>query len=319
MWLVGSVVLVLGWLLVPSPAQAVVPPLPAFYAVPDPLSTGAPGTLIKSEDLGPVAGGERYRIMYHSRSIQGADIPVTGLVFVPSGPAPAEPRPVLAWAHGTTGAADQCAPSLGGYDPVYLTQWLERGYVVAATDYQGMGTPGLHPYLVGDSEGRGVLDSVRAAEALLVAHAGRDVMIFGHSQGGHAALFANELAPTYAPELRILGTIAAAPASQLYAAWNLIQTSPVVGAAVILMGAAFADQYPGLDLHAVFTDEAVARMERRRHDLPARGRGRVRRSDRIGDREDPGRRCARLAGGAARQRTRVSPGCQPGAHRARHR
>ncbi len=239
-----------------TPAAA----LPAFYTVPDPLPAGGPGALIKSEDLGPVPGGERYRVMYHSRSIQGADIAVTGLVFVPSTPAPAKGRPVLAWAHGTTGEADQCAPSLGGYDPVYLTEWLARGYVVAATDYQGLGTPGLHPYLVGDSEGRGVLDSVRAAEALPGSHASDTVMIFGHSQGGHAALFANQLAPTYAPELHVLGTIAAAPASQLYAAWNLIETSAVVGAAVILMGAAFADQYPALRLSDVYTPEAIARM-----------------------------------------------------------
>jgi hypothetical protein len=121
-----------------------------------------------------------------------------------------------------------------------------------------MGTPGLHPYLLGESEGRGVLDSVRAARAFAAASASAATILFGHSQGGHAALFANEIAPTYAPELDVVGAVAAAPASQLVFAFQLIDLGPVTRAAVVMMGAGFASVY-GLDLNAVFTPEAVSR------------------------------------------------------------
>ena len=92
---------------------------------------------------------------------------------------------------------------------------LERGFAVAATDYPYMGNPEPHPYLVGDSEGRAVLDSVRAARLIPEAKAGRKFAVRGHSQGGQAALFTGILARYYAPELRLVGVAAAAPATEL--------------------------------------------------------------------------------------------------------
>jgi dipeptidyl aminopeptidase/acylaminoacyl peptidase len=121
---------------------------------------------------------------------------------------------VASWAHGTSGLADTCAPSK---DPgvvsgtPYLRELLDAGFAVVATDYEGLGTPGLHPYLVGESEGRSVLDAARAAAALPDAGASSNVIVYGHSQGGHAVLFAGELAPSYAPDLNLLGVAAGAP------------------------------------------------------------------------------------------------------------
>jgi pimeloyl-ACP methyl ester carboxylesterase len=143
---------------------------------------------------------------------------VSGTVFAPTGPV-AGRRPVVAWAHPTTGVASRCAPSIGadggaGAIPG-LAELLREGYVVVATDYPGLGTPGPHPYLVGQSEGRAVLDSARAAAALDGAAASTTVGLWGHSQGGHAALFAGQLAPTYAPDLDVVGVAAAAPATSL--------------------------------------------------------------------------------------------------------
>ena len=108
---------------------------------------------------------------------------------------------MVAWAHGTSGIVARCGPSVAraAEEIPSLEEMIQAGYVVTATDYPGLGTPGGHPYLVGTSEGRAVLDSVRAARALPGAGAGADVAIWGHSQGGHAALFAGDLAPTYAP------------------------------------------------------------------------------------------------------------------------
>ncbi len=138
----------------------------------------------------------------------------------PLGEPPAGGWPVVAWAHGTTGVARRCAPTVAdgqaGLARVpELDRLVDAGNVVVATDYPGLGTPGMHPYLVGGSEGRAVLDSVRAAHEVLGADASDVTAVFGHSQGGHATLFAAQLAPTYAPELDLVGAAPMAPPTAL--------------------------------------------------------------------------------------------------------
>jgi alpha-beta hydrolase superfamily lysophospholipase len=110
-----------------------------------------------------------------------------------------------------------------------IEEFMEAGYVIAATDYQGLGTPGPHPYLVGDSEGIGALDSVRAARNLAEAGASADFVVWGESQGGHASLFAGQLASTYAPELNLHGVVGSAPAADLV---DLFKTKTSEGTAV---------------------------------------------------------------------------------------
>jgi alpha-beta hydrolase superfamily lysophospholipase len=207
----------------PSTASS---PSSAFYTPPSPLPPSAPGTLIRSVRVSGVpgvpAGATVWRILYHSTTIYGADVAESGYVIAPPGPAPSGGRPVIAWAHGTTGFAAPCGPSLfrstggGPYLIPALDRYLRAGYVVSAADYQGLGvSDGVHPYLLGSSEGRSVLDAARATSHLAGLRTGRDVIIYGHSQGGHAALFAAELAPTYAPDLHVVGVVAAAPATGL--------------------------------------------------------------------------------------------------------
>ena len=254
--LVGAVVASALALVVPGAAPAVSAedpppviapaPLPAFYDVPDPLPVGQPGDLIRDETVAAEGlHGTLHRVMYHSRSIRGADIAVTGLVVVPDGPAPAGGWPVMSWAHGTTGIADSCAPSLDASGSIgFANSFLDDGWVVVATDYEGLGTPGRHPYIVGDSEARGVIDNVRAAAALGVDISG-DYVVWGHSQGGHAALFALHDAASWAPELHLLGVVAGAPPSQLDVVYDYLVDSPykyyllMVGAAI---NAAYGDE-----------------------------------------------------------------------------
>jgi acetyl esterase/lipase len=189
-----------------------------FYAVPDPLPPGQPGALVRSEPLpqGP-AGALAWRVLYHSRDLNGADILVSGVVVAPSTPAPPGGRTIVSWAHPTTGAAKQCAPSLG-VDPFDLIEGLQdllkAGYVVAASDYPGMGADGPDSYLIGASEGHSVLDAARAARSL-PSGAGDRLLLWGHSQGGQAALFAGQEAATYAPEMALRGVAVAAPATDL--------------------------------------------------------------------------------------------------------
>lgn len=140
-----------------------------------------------------------------------------------------------------------------------VNTFLDKGMVLTATDYEGLGEPGLHPYIVGTSEGRGVLDIVRAARQIGDAAASDRVVIWGHSQGGHAALFANQIASTWAPELKILGTVAGAPATELPLLAAALANSPYSFYEVMVAGG-FAAAYPELALSDVLTDEAIARI-----------------------------------------------------------
>ena len=226
--------------------------LPDFYSVPDPLPETSPGTIIKSEPV-EVAGldGTMSLVMYSSTSVTGQTIPVTGVIVVPNGTAPEGGWPVITGAHGTTGLADTCAPSLKPDEFVPLVNpLLASGYLVVATDFEGLGVPGLHPYIVGDSEAYGTLDIVKAARVFPGANASSRFLVWGHSQGGHAALFAGHDAESYAPELDLVGVVAGAPPSQLLLINSVLQTSPYrhyIAMAAAGINAAYGDTAAPLD------------------------------------------------------------------------
>src|ERR1700722_20204457 len=207
----------------PAPAG-----LPSFYSVPQPLPTTGPGTLLKSERLS-VKGvhGSVYRVMYLSESVSNRPVAVTGLVIVPQKPAPSGGYPVVTWGHGTNGMADQCAPSLQPAQAVPLQNaLLAKGWEGTASDYQGEGTPGLLPYLVGVVAARNTIDIVRAATHLNAAHASKNYVVWGHSEGGQTAMFALAVADSYAPDLRLEGVVAGAPPSQFQYIYTFLKTSP---------------------------------------------------------------------------------------------
>ncbi len=191
----------------------------AFYSPPEPLPAGKPGDVLRIEPAeGGPDGARSWRILYRSTGMKGEPEGVSAMLVVPDAPAPAGGRNVAAWAHPTTGVVPDCAPSLQlGWKKTIpgLDAMVKAGWVVVATDYPGLGTPGFHPYLVGASEARAVVDSVRAARNVKEAGAGSRFAVWGHSQGGHAALFTGQLAPTLAPELTLVGVAAAAPATDL--------------------------------------------------------------------------------------------------------
>ncbi len=184
-----------------------------FYAAPDPLPRGAPGKIIWVQPATAAGPGlTSLRVMYHSRDAQNRDVAVTGTVSYPNGPAPAGGWPVVSFGHGTSGMASQCAPSRGGATGSFFGV---QGIAVAS-DYVGLGPLGQrHPYLSGESEGHSMIDIVRAVRQIPQAHASKRWVSIGVSQGGHAALFAGELTRSYAPELDLVGVVAAAPGSGL--------------------------------------------------------------------------------------------------------
>jgi fermentation-respiration switch protein FrsA (DUF1100 family) len=174
------------------------------------------GELVSAEPIDvPDLDGRAWKVRYLSTATNGEPVEVSGLIAVPDSPVPAGGRPVLSWAHGTTGLADQCAPSANPSSALVIAgPILAKGWVFAATDYIGLGTPGPHPYLVGDSEGRAVLDMADAARRFAPADASSDVVLLGHSQGGHAVLFARELAEGWEDDIDVRGVVAIAPPSE---------------------------------------------------------------------------------------------------------
>lgn len=252
-----------------SQAAFAKPPAPPgdLYKPPRPLPKKPAGTLIWAQKvtrptLNPPA--TIWRILYHSRSRTGDDIAVSGFAIVPKAPAPSgAPRPVYAWAHGTVGQGDRCAPSHEIRDslPPYGGQQLERGAVLVATDYEALGTPGVPTYTDGAAEGHAVLDSVRAVAELPGVGSPGPVVIAGISQGGAAALWAAQLAPTYSPDLDVRGVVALAPGAELTTIAEAIRTPPFdafLGSALLTADGLQASYGKAFDPSSFLTKAALA-------------------------------------------------------------
>ena len=261
-------------LLAPAAAHAAVPTGPsgkAFYTPSSPLGGAKHGDLLRARRLtgSPALPGAARTdlLLYRGTGVGGKPVAISGALSVPEGKAPKGGWPVISFAHGTTGLGDACAPTrpdgarLSSYAYPTLTSWLKRGWAVARTDYEGLGTPGVHPYLVGASEGRSVLDVVRAAAQRDPHVSTTRVVLAGHSQGGHAALWAAALAPEYTPDLGVKGTVGFAPESHTGEQASLIAAlkdpSALTGLAASIL-AGIEVERPGLRIAAKLTDRARA-------------------------------------------------------------
>jgi pimeloyl-ACP methyl ester carboxylesterase len=248
----------------------------AFYSAPSPLPLAEPGAVIRIADLlssAALPGAARnILVLYHSQSIDGRDIAVSGTIAFPKGEPPANGWPITTWTHGTTGIGPACAPSRDrpdgpehlflGVKQAMMNAYVERGYVVVATDYEGLGTPGPHPFLQGVSAGRGAIDIIRAARAL-DKRISTNYVIVGHSQGGHADLFAAAIGPNYAPELTLKGNVAIAPASHIgetVTAMTMMATpSYALGYAMYVLQS-FASNHAEIDLKRILAPNALAHL-----------------------------------------------------------
>ncbi len=198
----------------------------AFYAPPRKLIPGPHGSVIWMRDLHGGAALPAARrnllVLYRSRDASGATVAVSGSVAIPRGRPPRGGWPVISWAYGVVGLADRCAPTREGPGYPYrsylasveptINGWVKAGYAVVRTDYAGLGTPGVYPYLVGRPTAWSVLDMVRAARRVDPS-LGRRFVSAGHSSGGHAALWAGGVAARWTPELQLRGIVAYAPSS----------------------------------------------------------------------------------------------------------
>lgn len=162
------------------------------------------------EHFGLLEAAAQYRIEYPSTDgVKGTGSRIdTAAVFLPKGPTPPGGWPIVAWTHGTTGIAHDCAPSLNPRTPrdsQYLNTWLSLGYAIVAPDYAGQGSEGLHHYLNARAEAWSTLDSIKAAQKILPLK--NQIILVGQSQGAHAAFASAGYQTEYAPELKINGTV----------------------------------------------------------------------------------------------------------------
>lgn len=211
-----------------------------FYTSPPTLPDN-PGALIRQEPMDfyvdPVKliryPATATRIMYSSVNSTGETIPVTGTVLTPTTAWKGTgERPVIGYGVGTQGVADRCAPSRAlatgqEYEGLVISSLLSQGYTVVVTDYEGLGTEGLHTFMARESQGHAVLDSLRAAAQVPGSGVTADTpaALVGYSQGGGASASAAELAPDYAPELNLKGAYAGAVPADLFAVADQIDGS----------------------------------------------------------------------------------------------
>ncbi|WP_431874068.1 lipase family protein [Amycolatopsis sacchari] len=244
-----------------------------FYDPPSPLPAGSPGDIIRHQEarffLDPAklvpAPARVQRILYRSTDTHGNPVAVSGTVLTPTVPwtGPGV-RPIIGYAAGTQGLGDQCAPSKAlamgqEYEGPFLAGLLSRGYGIAITDYEGLGTPGVHTYVNRKAEAYAVLDAIRAAQRLPEAGlpAGGPVALAGYSQGGGASAAAAELQGSYAPELDLKAAYAGAPPADLAAVAENLDGHYAVGFLMFAV-AAINYAYPELDIPAVLNDRGRA-------------------------------------------------------------
>ncbi len=241
--------------------RAAQPVVDAFYSAPADVPD-RPGVLLRHEAFTTAvpADADAWRILYTTSRADGVPALASAVVLAAKS-RPSGPRPVVAWAHGTTGFAQNCAPTLlrngfaAGALPA-LDQIVANGWVLVATDYVGLGTAGPHPYLVGVPAARSVLDAVRAARGITEVEVGDRTVVWGHSQGGGAALWTGGIAPVYAPDVPLAGVAALAPASDLPALVGNLDRVPGGGIFASFVVAGYAATYPDVDVDASVRPEA---------------------------------------------------------------
>jgi pimeloyl-ACP methyl ester carboxylesterase len=257
-------------LMLVSPPRRRVSGAEDFYDPPSPLPPGQPGDLIRTEriDAYLVPGlrlrARAWRILYQSTTATGEPTAVSGTVLLPRGKT--RVRSLVGYAIGTHGIGDAAAPSRllpRGYEweAGMMAMALARGWALAITDYQGLGTPGDHTYMVGRALGPNVLDAMRAARALAPDELPEDgpAAIIGYSEGGAAAAWAAQLQPTYAPDVSLSAVVAGAAAADVEVAGPSLDGT-FFSFFMAYGGIGYAAAYPELDLDSYLTPMARARI-----------------------------------------------------------
>jgi acetyl esterase/lipase len=257
-------------LMLVSPPRRRVTGAEDFYLPPSLLPDALPGDIIRAEpaDAYLVPGvrlrANAWRVLYRSTGAVGEPTAVSGIVLVPHGRPKA--RALVGYAIGTHGIGDAAAPSRLlprglEWEAGMMAMCLARGWAVAITDYQGLGTPGDHAYMVGRALGPNVLDSMRAARQLCPEQLHEDgpAAIIGDSEGGAAAAWAAQLQPTYAPDVELRAVVAGAAAANVESGGESLDGS-FFSFFIAYGGIGYAAAYPELELDAYLTPMAKKRI-----------------------------------------------------------
>ncbi len=248
-------------------------PLTRFYDPPRPLVPAAPGTLIRAEPFAGYQipkGASAVRILYHSRALHGEDVAASGVVLIPAGTPPPGGWPVIAWAHGTSGVARRCAPSLMKdveYGEEGLMPMVAAGFAVVATDYAGLGTPGPHAYDNKIPQANDVVYAIPAAHAAVTVLSGQWVAI-GHSQGGVAVWGVVEL-ESNRNDAGYLGAISVAGDMdyEAYETHDAATFDPITDLYWPFTAFGIHASYPSFDVRRMLTAPVLARYR----DVTAKG------------------------------------------------
>jgi hypothetical protein len=256
-----------GQLRLVSPPRRRAASAEGFYHPPEPLGAGEPGDVIRAEPMdaylvpGLRLRAKAWRVLYRSTSALGEPTAVSGTVLVPYGRSRA-PRPLIGYGIGTHGIGDAAAPSrllARGLDweAGLIAMVLGRGWAVAVTDYEGLGTPGEHSYMVGRALGCNVLDAMRAARAVYPDELPVEgpAALIGYSEGGAATAWAAQLQPWYAPDIPLTAVASGAAAADLEAASPTLDGS-FFSFFIAYGGIGYAAAYPELDLDPYLTPKA---------------------------------------------------------------
>ena len=267
-WVAAVLVLLLagGTWWVSATLRDGLPVIDAFYAAPAEVPS-QPGALLRAGAWPGTApdGAGVTRILYTTTDLDDRPAIASAIVVIPD-ELPAGPAPVILWDHGTTGIAQDCAPSL--LPDMFQKQGIPavgeaiaHGWVVVATDYSGQGAAGDFPYLIGQGEARSALDAMRAARQLEGVDLAEQAVVWGHSQGGHAALWTGAIVDDYAPEIDLLGVAAISPAADPLGLAQLVTTnpsSPMATLATAWVLIPYSEAYPGVDYAAHVAPSARA-------------------------------------------------------------
>ncbi len=229
-----------------------------------PEAPANPGDVIAAVEASPPTNGRAWIVDHHSVNLAGKDIAERAMLAIPMTPQPPGGFPLIVWGHASKGVADACAPSRDGPAAIPLIDsMIDAGYAVVAPDYEGMAAPGTHAYMVGESEGRSMLDAARAASRVKGSGvtAGSPVILWGFSQGGHAAAFAAQIGPTYAPEVHLKGLAMAAPVTDVASFVRRAEGWPEQFGLLITIAYAFAQTYPGLPLDQVLAPGVLGELD----------------------------------------------------------
>ncbi|WP_433657444.1 lipase family protein [Nocardia sp. CA-128927] len=254
---------VTGPIVEPRSTDPLLPEADPFYAPPYALGQLLPGAIVRTREVQIALFGtvpqriSAWQLLYRTCDLDNVPEVAVTTVLLPWGADPAEPRPLVSFQCAIDAVASKCLPSYAlrrsaraaGSIPQLelplIASALARGWAVSVPDHGG--TAGR--FGVAREPGYRALDAIRASLAFapLGLAATTPIALWGYSGGGLATAWAAELASEYAPELDIVGAVAASPVGDPAAAFVRLNGSLFAGFAAVFT-AGLRRAYPDLDL-----------------------------------------------------------------------